>query len=761
MYNKLLAVGILGLVCHMIGLAQFVVPTQPLLTRSNELRSLFNPTASDTIHLPAVIQGQERDQSEFRTITIGKVANILYNEDVLGRWSYSSQAQQYIWHCTFISPNASSLSLRLDDYHLPLGARLFLRSEDGRIRGAYTEAHNNDVRILQFAPLEGRMFTLIYEAPRGAKPTKRPFRIGAISQGYPQEFNRWKTLDRDHYGFTNGEPFYDHMQSTLSSLRCAPNIVGFSEYSNLGRSVVLMITEGNTLSTGVLINNTKQDATAYILTSAHCINRLYDLQDLDAIKNVVRSSVFFFGFESPSADLDIRGNQELTLSGAELIAYEPDADMALLKITGLPQDDQGQRYIPKIYRPYYAGWNLNTSPSAPYIGIHHPVGSTKRMSLSEEQIEITDYSIMSRGIDWENKHWYLSKWSIGTTAAGSSGSPLFDADGHIIGALSGGRSTCTSPVSDYYWALRQTWSGPSDTQSLSPWLDPDNSGTRQLAGYDPYASQSIQRLSPLYAKHGIKYASPTLHSGRSGLGRNIHISSTSKPLGMYIVFYGDTTLQSKFPSLTIDLHSISGNQVQASIWSTQIDSAPFDRYNSTTIGFEKGIRTLGYGIIELFVPMTNISSVPAGNYLLSVRTTDGSDLSLKILSEPYRLTRYDQVEESWYLSTAGWSPQVKPPFQSYWIDLLVESAEPLSTEPNKSQSNQFVTYYHQGILYVLNPLNELAYLNVYTLDGRLVQRDVQIVHGESQIELRYTPSFYIAHIRGPLGERVLKIRSHD
>lgn len=757
---KLIMIGVTMLMYQLVAVAQFAISSSPLITEASELRSSFGTSKSDTIYLP-IIEPQYNNHSEFRTLNIGENAHVTIDEETLGRWVYFAPSKQYIWSCTFYGVSASSLSLRLDNYQLPQGGRFYLRAEDGRIRGAYTERHNNEAQTLQFAPIEGRACTLIYEAPAGKKPGKRPFRIGAISQGYPYELTQWRGLERERYGFTYGEPFYDRMRATLSTLRCAPNVVGYPQYTELGRSVVLMITEGTTLSTGVLVNNSKRDATAYVLTSAHCINRLYQLDNLDSIKKVVHSAVFFFGFESPSADMDIRGNQELTLSGAELIAYEPEADMALLKIVGLPLDDQGNRYIPKSYRPYYAGWNLSASPSSPYIGVHHPVGSTKRISLSEGAIRLMDYSIPSRDIYWVNKHWYLARWSIGTTAAGSSGSPLFDATGHIIGALSGGRSTCSSPVSDYYWAIREVWHGASDTQSLRKWLDPETTGVQELDGYDPFSAQSVQRLSSLYAKSGVKHNAYTPNRGTSGLGRNIHISSVAKPLGVYLVFEGDMGLQNKFPSLIIELLPISDGQAQSSIWSTQVETAHFERYSSATNLFEKGIRTLGYGLIELFVPAIGVSSVPAGNYVLAVRTTNGEDFGLKLLSEYHRLTESNNVGAPWYLSEGGWYPKSLPPFQSYWIDLLTESTEPLSSL-NRTVINHYEAYYYQGVLYILNPSKEQAYLNIYSLDGRLVQRDVPILEGESQVAFDYVPNtVYMAHIRGKHGERILKIKGYD
>ncbi|MFN7015269.1 MAG: hypothetical protein ACK4ON_13470, partial [Bacteroidia bacterium] len=71
---------------------------------------------------------------------------------------------------------------------------------------------------------------------------------------------------------------------------------------------------------------------------------------------------------------------------------------------------------------------------------------------------------------------------------GSSGSPLFDNNGRIIGQLWGGGASCSQLTSpDYYGRLANSWnpSGSNSTNRLMDWLDPNNSGTSVLNGYDP------------------------------------------------------------------------------------------------------------------------------------------------------------------------------------------------------------------------------------------------------------------------------------
>ena len=63
---------------------------------------------------------------------------------------------------------------------------------------------------------------------------------------------------------------------------------------------------------------------------------------------------------------------------------------------------------------------------------------------------------------WEILSQY-NGWEYGASEGGSSGSPLFDPDGRIIGQLYGGSSECTglsdNGASDIYGRVDKSWNG--------------------------------------------------------------------------------------------------------------------------------------------------------------------------------------------------------------------------------------------------------------------------------------------------------------
>jgi hypothetical protein len=81
--------------------------------------------------------------------------------------------------------------------------------------------------------------------------------------------------------------------------------------------------------------------------------------------------------------------------------------------------------------------------------------------------------------------WAETENGWGVTEGGSSGSPIFDVYGRIIGTLTGGQASCTSTQApDYYGKFSYHWdsNGIQDTQQLKPWLDPDNTGLTSMSG---------------------------------------------------------------------------------------------------------------------------------------------------------------------------------------------------------------------------------------------------------------------------------------
>ncbi|MEW5924002.1 MAG: dockerin type I domain-containing protein, partial [Candidatus Zixiibacteriota bacterium] len=216
-----------------------------------------------------------------------------------------------------------------------------------------------------------------------------------------------------------------------------------------------------------LINNVRQDRTPFFLTAEHCLGG-------------EETWVFMFNYESPTCQ-NIDGPTWMTVSGSTLLANYSGSDFALLMLDESPPDS---------YYVYYAGWSNINIASQSSTGIHHPSGDIKKISFDYDSVTSANYLTTSG-----TTHWRIGSWNDGTTEPGSSGSPLFDQNHHIVGQLHGGYASCTSITSDWYGKFSLSWTGGgSPSTRLRDWLDPYNSGATILDGYDPFETVAISHL---------------------------------------------------------------------------------------------------------------------------------------------------------------------------------------------------------------------------------------------------------------------------
>jgi len=377
-----------------------------------------------------------------------------------------------VWRLGIRSKGALSINILFSEFELPEGARLFLyNSDQTHIRGSFTHLNNSDLEIFPVSPIEGDELIIEYQEPANASFSGR-LTIGEVNHGYRAVAGREPGDDQNsHY--------------CMQTLACFPDDPDITP--ELGRSVVLLIIDGITSCSGVLINNTAQDGKPYILTASHCINDDFKITEPKDFEKVAGSIVCFFNYDSPLCSPVIRGTEEMSMVSTTYRALNEKYDMALLELKETP---------PAYFQSYYAGWDLSEKQEVPFFAIHHPRGSLKRVNWLDEAIELKTFIINTMDFE-ENAHWFVSKWTTGSTAPGSSGSPLFNIHGHVIGALSGGYSLCSKPKDDYYFALSRTWEPETESsRQLQYWLNPSKKKQIICEGLNPYdAATTCVRLS--------------------------------------------------------------------------------------------------------------------------------------------------------------------------------------------------------------------------------------------------------------------------
>ena len=372
-----------------------------------------------------------------------------------GVWSTLENGDR-IWRILITSPKALSLNFIFDDFYMPEGGYLYLyNNERTDLLGAYDSNQNQDSGVLGTWLVEGDAVWLEYFEPIEVKDQGR-LHIAKATHGY-----------RNAETFKEAKGLNDSGDCNLDvDCSIGEDWEELKEH-NKRSAGILLSGGGGGFCSGALINNTENDGTPYFLTANHCFSD---------------PSVwaFRFGWISPNTVCATTANSSngptnMTLSGATLRARDAGSDFALVEIN---------QNVPEDWDRVFAGWDRSGNTPDFTVGIHHPSGDVMKVCRDDDQPTQTvnggaqTWEITTAGGGWE--------W--GVTEPGSSGSPLFDTEGRIIGQLYGGGAACSGTVDnnqfDYYGRLDISWEGGgSSSTRLKDWLDPNSTGDTDVNSY--------------------------------------------------------------------------------------------------------------------------------------------------------------------------------------------------------------------------------------------------------------------------------------
>lgn len=637
------------------------------------------------------------------------------NSGVLSR----NERGALVWDLSLVAPGAITTQLYFDQFVLPKGGRLFILSPDGKVlKGAYTERNNTELKALAISPVKGDELIIHYEGRSGDEELPL-LSLKQVTYGF------WDTqsfrYQHPAFGRYNpGEPWFSGDWS------CAPNVVAFPEMAKQAHSLVQMMVRGSVVCSGALINNGRQDGTAYILTASHCMNASFRYSgDMNYVKESARQTVFFFNFRSPLAETMVRGIEEQSLSGAEVVAYDEDHDLCLLKITGIDKNPEYKKSggIPASFMPYYSGWNAELTPKGFFTNLHHPTASVARYNRCDEE-ELPYINFSASGKSWKGTHFAILKWSIGTTYGGSSGSPLYDKEGLIIGALTGGQSTCEAPQNDAFYAISKCFAlteNKKRRECLSPWLAPDEK-VLKLKGFDPYAPKSPKRLSyNYYSLNREKATFPTIKNFEQakGIVNAYPIPAESKLLGLFVVANYEWVGRKSLPNIVIWAKNEVGEE--RAVFKGQMQLPKYEYFNGYSSS--ANYRTL-IGWLDSYISLESLNLMLKENETLYIGFEMETDDALPFAimrGESDNCQSYIKLKKnsSWLKANIKDIPTELRGSGNFWIDPIVLPIKESSsiTSPNAICGPSAVIY--GGKMRVVMPENCISDCQVvlYSLKG--------------------------------------------
>lgn len=381
-----------------------------------------------------------------------------YRLSNIGTWKLN-QDSTLTWKFELTVPGARGLIASFTDFYIPPGGKLYVYNISKNDFDACTYTNEDNPHGGPYSLEVFSQDNIVFEYVASRNIVERP-RFETNEFGYKYKGDNPK----DPEGF-NGSAI------CMVNVNC-PEAINWQK-EKMG--VVRLRINTNSASygcTGSLINNTRNDKTPYVLTAQHCFpNKVPS----DAV-----NTEFFFDYEYSGCSASNQRPKYKYKKGAQALVFNPingGSDGALIKMTDTIPDD---------WTVYFNGWNLDNTDQKYKDGvvIHHPNGDVKKISFYKDYLISGSFNKSSMN-STPNTHWVVS-YSKGSTEAGSSGSPLFDNSGLVMGTLTGGSSRCSGNSSsgvDYYGKMAYHFSwGTDSSQLMKKYLDPDNTGASTLSG---------------------------------------------------------------------------------------------------------------------------------------------------------------------------------------------------------------------------------------------------------------------------------------
>lgn len=377
-----------------------------------------------------------------------------------------------IYRLAVETKGAHAINLYYKDFFIPKGGALYIYTPDRKsLLGAYTyDTHPNHGEFAT-EPLPGSSLIMEYVFPLGGDekalaPSIHIEGLNYIFRNLPQFSSNLRAVD---------DPGEDQANENCTvNVNCPDGAAWQTEKTGVVQ--MMMNIDGNVgLCTGNLLNNTNEDFAPYIISAAHCVS----ITTQPPSRASYNQFIFSFHYEKPSCSgAGFALSRIKTMVGCQPKAFLPIAgksDGLLLLLN---------KKIPDAYRVYYNGWDRSAKvPEGGAVGMHHPAGDAKKISVCKGGITIGQWKSQDETGGKED-HFRLNFANQSNTQGGSSGSSLWDSNTHlVIGTLSGGSPGCFGY--NLYGRLSSHWDKYKDLPDfangikthMDVFLDPKNGGT--------------------------------------------------------------------------------------------------------------------------------------------------------------------------------------------------------------------------------------------------------------------------------------------
>lgn len=417
-----------------------------------------------------------------------------------GTWTTAKDGRAQ-WWLQIDAAQARNLALHFDEFRLPAGAELKLYAAGEKTPSlVYTDADNTSRGDLRTPMLEGQSLRVELLVPQDKRAFTR-LNLGSVVQGYRDPFVALAQVKSGSCNIDVACPQGDAWRPQIRS------VAHYTFNSGGGSSFVCT---GQLVATG---SQAQDRSNPRFLTAHHCVSTAAEVQSMTLYWRYESPTCRAPGSTASGQQVPRDSNTAATQSGASLLATHRETDFTIVALNAT---------VPAAADAWYTGWDRGTGVPTGTVGIHHPAGHEKRISIDNNAPSTGPSCIITNAT--QTTHWYVGAWDEGTTEGGSSGSGLWRRDtGRLIGVLSGGDASCATPgLSDCYGALDRGWTGGGTAATrMSDWMVRAGGSPLTQDGYGSCAAPTVSLSSAAFssgARVGEQVAFSAAASGGSGFG---------------------------------------------------------------------------------------------------------------------------------------------------------------------------------------------------------------------------------------------------